>query len=71
MSPLSPSAKDLDFEPYVHRAERLAAFYRDSLMTKPNMGETPLPIVMREWFSLDTNKTTDRRVVTVHLFLRM
>jgi hypothetical protein len=61
----------LDFAPYLQRAEQLAACYRDSATTSSHPGGTLLPVLMREWTCLDTSKTTDRRIVTVHLFLRM
>ena len=61
---------DVDFQPCVRRAERLAAFYRQSLTGDQHAERTPLPIVMREWTCLDTSKSRDRRIITVHLFLR-
>lgn len=56
----------MDFSPYLQRAERLAAFYGESLANS-----LPVDVMMREWTCLETNKATDPLIVTVHLFLRL
>ena len=59
---------EVELEPYVRRAEHLAAFYCQSWA--PAGRATPLPIVMREWTSLETGKRTEPGLVAVHVFLR-
>ncbi|MNC86527.1 hypothetical protein D3C83_21970 [compost metagenome] len=59
---------DVEVDPYVRRAERLARFYCESWT--PRTAPADPPIVMREWSCLPTGKREDPRLVTVHLFLR-
>lgn len=58
-----PSSKDLDFAPFVERAEHRARLHRDLLY--PQSAGNPLTIVRRDWLC-----ATNPDIAVVHIFFK-
>lgn len=65
------ASRDVDFEPFVHRAEGRARFHYKSFRDVPTVDTRSFTIVRREWTCLSTNKQKDPHIVVVHLWMRL
>lgn len=65
------ASRDIDFEPFVLRAEGRARFHCQSLSYVPTVDTQPFTIARREWTCLSTDKQKDPHIVVVHLWMRL
>jgi hypothetical protein len=62
--------ESIDFGPIVSRAEALAMFCGTRLASNDQRDGVRFHTWRREWECLETGKSRDARIATVHLFLR-